>query len=411
MRTQRLSRLLVCLLFVSTVAAQTRESAEFDPAPEAPWVKLFDGRSLNGWRQACGDGGFRVADGAIIGRSGRTYPHSYLVTERRWGDFLLEFEFRAATSLNAGLQLRSRTRPLENGVDVIGYQVEIDTSARGWTGGIFEQGLRGWLARPRDEGAARRALRPGDWNRVRVLARGARLRTWINGVATADLLDASVMTGFVGLQVHAVDQGPPREIHWRGLRLKPLTRPQVQIWRTDTTSDWIQHGDGLRVVPSAEGMKLRLDDPTLGPAFLEARGQARDGAWILRFRMRRGGLHLVLGAQNPDWQGGRGGLECALEPPMSGTLWRPKAKPVTFLRAPIIAASREEASLPHELVIVRQGRRLVARLDGEALHQGEILLSEDEARGPVWGLHFPASRRPVIDLVSARFIAAAPTGP
>jgi hypothetical protein len=106
---------------------------------------------------------------------------------------------------------------------VHGYQVEIDPSDRAWTGGIYDEARRGWLDDLGDNEPARRAFRPGEWNRLRIECRGDSIRTDLNGVRAADLTDALTPSGFIGLQVHGVgDRAEPLEVRWRNIRLKPL---------------------------------------------------------------------------------------------------------------------------------------------------------------------------------------------
>ena len=50
-------------------------------AVSAEWVELFDGKSLNGWRQRGGKATYRVEDGQIVGTSAPNTPNTYLCTE------------------------------------------------------------------------------------------------------------------------------------------------------------------------------------------------------------------------------------------------------------------------------------------------------------------------------------------
>ena len=78
---------------------------------------------------------------------------------------------------------------LQNG-RVHGYQVEIDPSARAFSGGIYDEARRGWIANLENNQPAREAIRLNDWNDVEIEARGHVLKTWINGVPAADIVDA-----------------------------------------------------------------------------------------------------------------------------------------------------------------------------------------------------------------------------
>jgi len=196
---------------------------------------LFNGRDLDGWVQRGGKAVYAVEDGAIVGRSVPNTPNSFLCTARNYTNFVLELEFKVAANLNSGVQIRSecfdearevtlagRTFKIPAG-RVHGYQVEIDPSDRGWTGGIYDESRRGWLNDLKSNEAARKAFRQGEWNRLRVEARGGSLRTWVNGVAAADLKDDVTPAGFIALQVHGVGaKTEVMEVRWRNIRLQEL---------------------------------------------------------------------------------------------------------------------------------------------------------------------------------------------
>ena len=105
---------------------------------------------------------------------------------------------------------------------VHGYQVELDPSTRAWTAGIYDEARRGWLYSLTRNEAAQRAFKQGTWNTIRVEAVGASIRTWINGVMAANLVDDMTPSGFIALQVHSIgdEEQADREIRWRNIRIK-----------------------------------------------------------------------------------------------------------------------------------------------------------------------------------------------
>src|SRR5471030_3182598 len=100
------------------------------------WKSLFDGKTLNGWKQATGKAGYTVEKGQIVGTTVMDSPNSFLVTQKEYGDFILELDTKVdnATS-NSGIQTRSHFDPHGNNEagKVYGRQVEIDPSDRRWT--------------------------------------------------------------------------------------------------------------------------------------------------------------------------------------------------------------------------------------------------------------------------------------
>jgi hypothetical protein len=200
---------------------------------ESRWVALFDGRTLDGWVQKNGTATYRVKDGAIVGRTSEGSPNSFLVTEREYGDFELEFEVKVDDGLNSGVQIRSRTKERTTGPGaddqagrVFGPQVEIEASP-GFAGYVYGEATgRGWLT-PEERLKPHDRFRNGQWNRYRVSARGPSIQTWINVQSVEDLTDEEVYEthprGFIGLQVHGIEPGSgPYEVAWRNLRLREL---------------------------------------------------------------------------------------------------------------------------------------------------------------------------------------------
>jgi hypothetical protein len=70
--------------------------------------------------------------------------------------------------------------------------------------------------------------KPGEWNKVRIEARGAHLKHWLNGHLMADYVDQGedvrIKRGFFGLQVHATKNAElfGREVEFRNLRVQKL---------------------------------------------------------------------------------------------------------------------------------------------------------------------------------------------
>jgi len=221
------------LLLLTLLACPVVASAEDDS------VALFDGKSLDGWVQRGGAAKYEVEDGMIVGSSVPNTDNSFLCTEKTYGDFELNLDFKVDPALNSGVQIRSecfdepKTLTVKSGDSektikvnagrVHGYQVEIDPSDRAWSAGIYDEGRRGWLNDLKDNEPARKAFKQNEWNHFRVVAKGASIKTWINGVPAADLTDDLTPRGFIALQVHGVGgRTEPLTVRWKDVRIKEL---------------------------------------------------------------------------------------------------------------------------------------------------------------------------------------------
>ena len=199
---------------------------------EGGWVSLFDGKSIDGWSIKSGFATYEVKDGTIHGTTADGSPNTFLCSKEQYGDFELEFEVKVHDKLNSGVQIRSQLKDVEkensHGGRVFGPQVEIESSP-GQAGYIYGEatGL-GWLSpEPNDKGHAHSHVKNGEWNHFRIVAKGPRIQTWINGQAVADLTHEEIykthQKGFIGLQVHGIGkEAGPYDVAWRNLRIKPL---------------------------------------------------------------------------------------------------------------------------------------------------------------------------------------------
>lgn len=188
------------------------------------WIKLFDGKTLNGWEQRNGTAKYVVADGCVVGTTAEGSPNSFLCTLKDYGDFELKFEVKVADQLNSGVQIRSKTKGGTKDGRVHGPQVEIATN--GTAGFIYGEALgTGWLSKDMENPKAKAAFKKGEWNSYQVRAQGKTIKTWVNGIPVTETVDekSGMMSGFIGLQVHGIKKGTgPFEVRWRNISLKEL---------------------------------------------------------------------------------------------------------------------------------------------------------------------------------------------
>lgn len=226
-----MSKTRIISAFITSIACSALASAAEDG-----WVSLFDGKTLDGWEQHSGKAEYRVEDGCIVGKTVANTGNSFLCTKRKFANFIVEFEFNVASNLNSGVQFRSEVfdkekeltingKPKKIPADRIhGYQYEIDPSPRAFSAGVYDEARRGWLADLKNNEAARKAFKQGEWNKGRIECRDDFVKTWINGVVAADFKDSMTLCGVFGLQVHGIGKKgvPGSEVRWRNIRIKEL---------------------------------------------------------------------------------------------------------------------------------------------------------------------------------------------
>ncbi|MBN8575441.1 MAG: DUF1080 domain-containing protein [Cytophagales bacterium] len=202
---------LALLAFLNTAAAQSKPR----------WINLFNGKDLAGWKQVNGTATYEVRDGMIVGTCVKDSPNSFLATDKMYGDFILEVQVKIDAGINSGIQFRSLQR--ESDGRVLGYQMEVDhRPERAWSGGIYDEARRGWLYPVELNPSAKTAYKWGEWNTYRIECIGNTIRTWVNEVPVAYVVDDATRKGLIGLQVHAVydEAGVGKKTYWKNIRIQ-----------------------------------------------------------------------------------------------------------------------------------------------------------------------------------------------
>lgn len=232
----KLSQIAAKLFFTTAIFFSISLTAQHS---QDGFKQMFDGKTLNGWK---GDQAiWKVVDNTIVGETTAENPlksNTFLIYDKSQpSDFELVAEFRISASGNSGIQYRSST------VDSIpftlkGYQADID-GGNVYTGQNYEERGRGFLAKRGENTVLEKGKEPqvtstigsgdslksviksNDWNEIRIIAKGNRLRHFINGVLMCEVTDNDgrlrKMKGIIGLQAHA---GPPMKVEYRNVRIK-----------------------------------------------------------------------------------------------------------------------------------------------------------------------------------------------
>lgn len=187
------------VLLFSTVTAQ-KES-------------LFNGIDLSGWN-IHGTELWYVEDGLLVCESGPDQKYGYLSTQEYYDDFILTLEFKQEDNGNSGVFFRSTLE----GTKISGWQVEVAPPGND-SGGVYESYGRGWLIKP--EPKKDKALKMGDWNKMKIKVVGDQVTTWLNGTKMISIQDEKIGKGkgSIALQIH---DGGGIKVKWKKLNIKPL---------------------------------------------------------------------------------------------------------------------------------------------------------------------------------------------
>jgi Domain of Unknown Function (DUF1080) len=246
-------KLLSTFLALSTISltvAQAVDTSEVINAPTfgstkegatAKGVTIFNGKDLTGWKGV--EGFWSVKDGAITGVTTAENPvkaNTFLVWDGEVGDFELKFKYKVIDG-NSGVQYRSKVVDPAYSV-VSGYQADFE-AGKTYSGILYEEKGRGILGergqivtltdgeapnKPKKEvtGSVGRSdeiqesIKDGEWNDYKIVAKGNRLKHFINGRQTVDVTDETTVAakkGVLALQLHA---GKPMTVQFKDLLLK-----------------------------------------------------------------------------------------------------------------------------------------------------------------------------------------------
>jgi len=226
-----------------------------------PWIHLIDGNTLNGWTILGGNATYKVENSFIIGTTVANTSNTFLTTNNQYGDFILELDYKVNPSMNSGIQIRSNSLPAYRNGIVHGYQVEIDPSKRAWSGGIYDEQRRGWLNPLTDTSKAQKAFKQNEWNHFRIEAIGDTIKTWINKVPAAYLIDDKTASGFIGLQVHGIpkDKKAGTQIRWKNIKI--ITDSPVKYSRKSSLTP-TNTKNKLTIKEQKNGWKMLWDGKT-----------------------------------------------------------------------------------------------------------------------------------------------------
>jgi hypothetical protein len=197
----------------------------FINAQSRGWQNLFNGKNLDGWMRLAGNAVYSVEDGMIVGTAVLNSGNTFLATEKEYGDFILELDIKIqSVKGNSGVQTRSHYDPSgHNGKGLVyGRQVEVDPSPRRWSGGIYDEGRRQWLYPLTLDTASQTAFKVSDFNHYKIECIGNEIKTWINGIPVAYLVDTLDKKGFIALQVHQINSPDEagKKIYFKNILIK-----------------------------------------------------------------------------------------------------------------------------------------------------------------------------------------------
>lgn len=180
---------LMAALGVTVTGAVSSFGAETSFVPLFPNDGVPEGWTVRRWDDVSkppADGVvWRVKDGVLHGSNPRG---TWLMSEKEYGDFILEFEFKLGELGNSGCALRAPLRgdPAFDGLELQMADRRYNTQAKDseLTGGLY-----------RAVAPTKQVYRPTEWNRYEITLHGSHLKVVLNGETIQDInLDEQTQT-------------------------------------------------------------------------------------------------------------------------------------------------------------------------------------------------------------------------
>ncbi|MFO0803825.1 MAG: DUF1080 domain-containing protein [Gemmataceae bacterium] len=228
-------RLLLLAAFAASLSSSSafaqKEAPVVPPrAGESKTIKLFDGKTLNGW-EGYEDLWTVNKYGVIVGSNAAPLKYStYLLTKEKYTDFRLTFATKLVESeMHSGVAFWGEVWPKADGKVTDAkkdrteytYKGHLVMFPSGW--GMYDLFGRNGLGVDNKP-----ALKVGSqhyWNNIEILAQGNRVRVAANGVQIVDWRDPEpdrIKAGPIGLQLHS--NGVPQEVQFKGLVLETFPK-------------------------------------------------------------------------------------------------------------------------------------------------------------------------------------------
>ncbi len=196
--------------------------------PAAEWQSLFDGKTFAGWTFDVRDDSapeaiWSTRDGVLV-VDGQDKPPGVMRTTDAYENYELELEWRwPARPGNSGVLVHCST-PRRMGVWPQSLEVQLAHENAGDFWMIGETIVVPGAQMPENPKQERRRLNltddseraAGEWNAMRVVARGNTITVHVNGARVNHATDCSATEGAIALQAEGSD------IEFRNIRLRPI---------------------------------------------------------------------------------------------------------------------------------------------------------------------------------------------
>ncbi len=251
------------MLLIATVlfSCTEKQNVLTDQEKQDGWKLLFDGQTLNGWKNYNEPGitGWSAQDGNLASSGTGSDSTGYIITDRKYDNFELAFDWKIAAEGNSGVmyhvtESKKFKTPYKTGPE---YQLLDDIG--------FPQKVENWQLTGADyamhvaDPAAKKLKPVGEWNTSKIIFNNGHVEHWLNGSKIVDVeawtpewfaLKNSGKwtsapeyglseTGYISLQDHG------SKAWFRNMKIKELPKKEkakVVLFNGVDLTNWIAYG-------------------------------------------------------------------------------------------------------------------------------------------------------------------------
>jgi hypothetical protein len=200
-----LSFAAVALLFLTLSAFQ-------NGGKKKGWVKLFDGKSMDGWKINENEASFKIEDGAIVvnGNRGHLF-YTGSVADHTFKNFEYKAKVMTTPGSNSGMYIHTAFQ--EEGWPAQGYEIQVNNSHTDWrrTGSVY--GIQDVKEAP---------AKDNEWFTQHITVNGNKITVKVNDKVineyTVPAEGGKLSSGTFALQAH----DPKSKVYYKDIMVKLL---------------------------------------------------------------------------------------------------------------------------------------------------------------------------------------------
>jgi len=176
----------------------------FAEPKEDGWIKMFDGKTLDGWKANENPKSWFIKDGMLAGHGDRSH---LFYMERKCRDCEFKADVKVSDGGNSGMYFRAKFMP---GWPE-GYEAQVNSTHKDWrrTGSLY--GI---------QDVKEQLVPPDTWWTQHIIVKGNHIIIKVNDQVAVDYIDEEnrYSEGYLALQAH----DPGSIVYYKNLMMRPL---------------------------------------------------------------------------------------------------------------------------------------------------------------------------------------------